>query len=185
MSKYVNDHIIENMRELYIKDKTTLNQLRKELHIRGIGFKKEYQNNFLKGIEFELYPFIKVENENERYKRFPFDLFGLSQIIDDLKISSDKFFNYIPINGFDKYIPREKKELFMAKLKEFDFQLIYESDVIFDEHKGMNKMESQNITNYIPEKVYPHFTKFCKLNGYNIKHLEKALQTYKSAKGTR
>lgn len=185
MSKYVNDHIIENMRELYIKDKTTLNQLRKELHIRGIGFKKEYQNNFLKGIEFELYPFIKVENENERYKRFPFDLFGLSQIIDDLKISSDKFFNYIPINGFDKYIPREKKELFMAKLKEFDFQLIYESDVIYDEHKGMNKMENQNITNYIPEKVYPHFIKFCKLNGYNIKNLEKALQTYKSAKGTR
>ncbi|SUM30862.1 Uncharacterised protein [Staphylococcus gallinarum] len=101
------------------------------------------------------------------------------KIIDDLKILQTNFSTIYRSMVFDKYIPREKKKLFMAKLKEFDFQLIYESDVIFDEHKGMNKMESQNITNYIPEKAYPHFIKFCKLNGYNIKNLEKALQTYK------
>lgn len=48
MSRYFNDEVIDNMRELYIQDKNMFNQFRKELHIRGIGFREEFQNNFLK-----------------------------------------------------------------------------------------------------------------------------------------
>src|SRR5699024_2574660 len=109
ISKYVNDHVIENMRELYKYDKNSLNQFRKELYIRGIGFKKELQNNFLKGIDYNLYPYIRVSDDKHRYKNFPFELFGLTQIVSELKITSDKFFDYIPINGFAKYIPSERK----------------------------------------------------------------------------
>ena len=48
MYRYFNDNVIDNMRELYKQDKNMFNQFRKELYIRGIGFKEELQNNFLK-----------------------------------------------------------------------------------------------------------------------------------------
>lgn len=104
------------------------NQFRKELYIRGIGFKEELQNNFFKGIDYSLYPYIKINDNKDRYKSFPFELFGLTQIVTDLKIKSDKFFNYVPVNGFDKFIMPERKELFISKLKEYGFELFYKQD---------------------------------------------------------
>ena len=181
ISKYVNDDVIENMRELYKYDKNSLNQFRKELYIRGIGFKKYLQNNFLKGIDYNLYPYIKVSDEKHRYKTFPFDLFGLTQIVSELKISSDKFFNYIPINGFGKYIPYKRKELFISKLQEYGFELIYEHD-----EASKEKIDSEdNISNFIPEKLFPHFINYVNDAGYNINEIEEALNNYKNAKSTR
>jgi len=179
ISKYVNDHVIENMRELYKYDKNSLNQFRKELYIRGIGFKKELQNNFLKGIDYNLYPYIRVSDDKHRYKNFPFELFGLTQIVSELKITSDKFFDYIPINGFAKYIPSERKELFISKLQEYGFELIYEQGDVSEENSD------DNISNYIPEKLFPHFIKYTNDENYNITEIDEALKNYKKAKGTR
>lgn len=181
MSEYLNEHLIDTMRELYKYDKNTLNQVRKELHMRGIGFKKELQNNFLKGIEYNLYPYISVSDEKDRYKSFPFELFGLSQIVSELKISSDKFFNYIPVNGFHKFIPTERKELLISKLEEYGFELIYE-------HKEVNKKNIESdldIYKYISDKLFPHFVKYCSDNGYSVVEIDEALKNYKNAKGTR
>lgn len=181
INEYVSEDILENMRELYKHDKNELNKLRKELYIRGIGFTKELQNNFLKGINYNLYPYIKVNDEKGRYKHFPFELFGLTQIVSDLKINSDKFFNYIPINGFDKYIPHERKELFISKLEEYEFDLIYEKDDI--SKKVVNA--DLNMLNYIPESVFPHFIKFCNARNFDITNINEALKYYKNTKGTR
>src|SRR5699024_8671139 len=164
---------------LYKYDKNSLNQFRKELYIRGIGFKKELQNNFLKGIDYNLYPYIRVSDDKHRYKNFPFELFGLTQIVSELKITSDKFFDYIPINGFAKYIPSERKELFISKLQEYGFELIYEQGDVSEENSD------DNISNYIPEKLFPHFIKYTNDENYNITEIDEALKNYKKAKGTR
>ena len=181
ISEYVSEDILENMRDLYKHDKNELNKLRKELHIRGIGFTKELQNNFLKGINYNLYPYIKVNDEKNRYNHFPFELFGLTQIVSDLKITSDQFFNYIPINGFDKYIPHERKELFISKLEEYDFELIHEEDDI--SKKIVNS--ELNISNHIPESIFSHFIKYCNSQNFNINDINEALKNYKKSKGTR
>ncbi len=183
MSEYLDEHLIDTMRELYKYDKNTLNQIRKELHIRGIGFKKELQNNFFKGIEYNLYPYIYVNDEKDRYKSFPFELFGLTKIVSDLKITSDKFFNYIPVNGFHKYIPAERKELFVSKLKEYGFELIYDhKHKVISEKKIASDLD---MSKYISTKLFPHFIKYCSDNNYNITEIDVALKNYKSAKGTR
>ncbi|MBF7019886.1 hypothetical protein ISO99_08190 [Staphylococcus sp. 18_1_E_LY] len=181
MSKYFNDKVIDNMRELYKQDKNMLNQFRKELHIRGIGFREELQNNFLKGIEYNVYPYISINDNKDRYKSFPFELFGLTQIVVDLKINSDEFFNYVPVNGFDKFIIPERKELFMSKLKEYGFELIYKQEEVI-EKRSHNDLD---ISNYVPNQLFSHFIKYCKYKDYTINEIDEALAEYKNAKGTR
>ena len=34
----------------------------------------------------------------------------------------------MPVNGFDKFIMPERKELFISKLKEYGFELFYKQD---------------------------------------------------------
>ncbi|MFQ3783103.1 hypothetical protein AABD34_02170 [Staphylococcus saprophyticus] len=169
------------MRELYKQDKKRLNQFRKELHIRGIGFKEELQNNFLKGIDYNVYPYISISDNKDRYKSFPFELFGLTQIVADLKINSDKFFSYVPVNGFDKFIIPERKELFISKLKEYGFDVIYKQENII-EKRSHNDLD---ISNYVPDKLFSHFIKYCDKNDYTINEIDEALVEYKNAKGTR
>lgn len=181
MSKYFNDKVMDNMRELYKQDKKRLNQFRKELHIRGIGFKEELQNNFLKGIDYNVYPYISISDNKDRYKSFPFELFGLTQIVADLKINSDKFFSYVPVNGFDKFIIPERKELFISKLKEYGFDVIYKQENII-EKRSHNDLD---ISNYVPDKLFSHFIKYCDKNDYTINEIDEALVEYKNAKGTR
>lgn len=181
MSRYFNDNVIENMRDLYKQDKNMFNQFRKELHIRGIGFKEELQNNFFKGIEYSVYPYIKINDNKDRYKSFPFELFGLTQIVTDLKIDSDKFFNYVPVNGFDKFIMPERKELFISKLKEYGFELFYKQEEVI-EKRVYNELD---ISNYVPYQLFSHFIKYCNRKDYTINEIDEALVEYKNAKGTR
>src|SRR5699024_8751003 len=89
------------------------------------------------------------------------------------------FFDYIPINGFAKYIPSERKELFISKLQEYGFELIYEQGDVSEENSD------DNISNYIPEKLFPHFIKYTNDENYNITEIDEALKNYKKAKGTR
>ncbi|HDH7094228.1 TPA: hypothetical protein PJA86_001895, partial [Staphylococcus aureus] len=181
MSRYFNDNVIDNMRELYKQDKNMFNQFRKELHIRGIGFKEELQSNFLKGIEYSVYPYIKINDNKDRYKSFPFELFGLTQIVADLKINSDKFFNYVPVNGFDKFIMPERKELFISKLKEYGFELLYKKEEVIKK-RVYNKLD---ISKYVPYQLFSHFIKYCNNKDYTIYEINEALVEYKNAKGTR
>lgn len=181
MSRYFNDEVIDNMRELYIQDKNMFNQFRKELHIRGIGFREEFQNNFFKGIEYNIYPYISINDNKDRYKSFPFELFGLTHIVEDLKIKSDKFFNYIPVNGFDKFIMSERKELFISKLKEYGFELIYKQGDVIEKRSHDNR----DISNYVPKQFFSHFINYCNNKGYAINAIDEALTEYKNAKGTR
>ena len=181
MYRYFNDNVIDNMRELYKQDKNMFNQFRKELYIRGIGFKEELQNNFFKGIDYSLYPYIKINDNKDRYKSFPFELFGLTQIVTDLKIKSDKFFNYVPVNGFDKFIMPERKELFISKLKEYGFELFYKQDEDI-EKRVYNELD---ISKYVPYQLFSHFIKYCNRKDYTINEIDEALVEYKNARGTR
>ncbi|PTI19942.1 sigma factor-like helix-turn-helix DNA-binding protein, partial [Staphylococcus warneri] len=99
----------------------------------------------------------------------------------DLKIDSDKFFNYVPVNGFDKFIMPERKELFISKLKEYGFELFYKQEEVI-EKRVYNELD---ISNYVPYQLFSHFIKYCNRKDYTINEIDEALVEYKNAKGTR
>ncbi|OFS62295.1 sigma factor-like helix-turn-helix DNA-binding protein [Nosocomiicoccus sp. HMSC09A07] len=191
MKQFLNDEILELLRELYIKDRTAFNLVLMEMQLRGIAFTEQHQSNLLKGIDFDLEPYIKASKDTNNFKKFPFKFFGLSNLVADLKIESDLFFNYIPLSGFDKYIPNEKKHLFPYKLKEYGFELISSTqEKMDDEHYEIDtnttpKKRETSMEYYIPKEIFPHFINFCEDNGYTMEKIDVALKSYKNAKGTR
>lgn len=191
MKQFLNDEILELLRELYIKDRTAFNLVLMEMQLRGIAFTERHQSNLLKGIDFDLEPYIKASKDTNNFKKFPFKFFGLSNLVADLKIESDLFFNYIPLSGFDKYIPNEKKHLFPYKLKEYGFELISSTqEKMDDEHYEIDtnttpKIRETSMEYYIPKEIFPHFINFCEDNGYTMEKIDVALESYKNAKGTR
>ena len=72
MNEYLHENILEELRELYIIDIEKFNLVLKELYFRGIGFKKEYQSNFLKNINFEIKEIIKIDKNNNSFKKIDF-----------------------------------------------------------------------------------------------------------------
>lgn len=190
MKQFLNDQIIDQLRELYRRDKEVFNLVLMEMQLRGIAFTEKHQNNILRGIDFELEPYIKASGDTTNFKKFPFQFFGLSHIVEDLRIESDLFFDYIPLSGFDKYIPNEKKELFPAKLKEYGFELISSTHEKLEEENyeidtnTASEVREASIEYYVPKEVFTHFIIFCKRNNYSIDDLSTALVYYKNAEGT-
>ncbi|WP_239775356.1 hypothetical protein [Mammaliicoccus sp. N-M50] len=91
MKKYYCDDLIVNLRKLYIDDQRDFNLFLKELYIRGISFKGEWNTNLFHKIEYNLYPYIYVEDDKKRFESLSLNMFSLSNLISDHNINSDLF----------------------------------------------------------------------------------------------
>ncbi|MCD8916244.1 hypothetical protein K2V61_11900 [Staphylococcus simulans] len=145
-NKYLNDALLENLRHLYIHDIKSFNLLTKEIYIRGLSFKDKYKNNYLKKNNYNHGLIIYKKSNENSYKTFPFREFGLGDLVKDLKVDNDLFFNYVPIEAIYKYIPSEKQQMFQYKLKEFGFTLLVEDEItkILSENKYRSDKSEEN-----------------------------------------
>ncbi|UXR52742.1 sigma factor-like helix-turn-helix DNA-binding protein [Staphylococcus simulans] len=169
--EFFNDHLIDNLREMYIKDIKKFNSFKKEMFIRGIGFKEEYQNNFLKGANKDIFPFLYKEYNENRFKEIIFDKFGIGDLIDEFNVKSDLFFNYISLPSLLSIIPKEKRVVFQNKIKDCGYRFIYEE---VKEHRNIN---SRDLFKQFPEK-YEHFIQYCERRESNDS-IEELLENYK------
>lgn len=189
INKYFNSELIDNLRNLYKTDSKKFNFLLKELYLRGFDFEEKYQNNYFPKVEFDLYPYIYVNNNEERYKKLDLIKFSLSNLINELQIKTDLFFNYMPLNGFFKYIPKEKQDYFEKELLSCGFKLIYKPKQVLEEkHEILVNVNNQfkKINTIIPESKFSHFINFCNnLNTKQFNSLNELLELYKRNKGTR
>ncbi|WP_239748894.1 MULTISPECIES: sigma factor-like helix-turn-helix DNA-binding protein [unclassified Mammaliicoccus] len=181
MKKYYCDDLIVNLRKLYIDDQRDFNLFLKELYIRGISFKGEWNTNLFHKIEYNLYPYIYVEDDKKRFESLSLNMFSLSNLISDHNINSDLFFNYMPLEGFYKYIPKEKREYFKRELLSSGFELVYSSNI-----KSKKKVLTYvNGFGYDMDKLifgdeFDHFKNFCKYQkNKNYRSFKMLIEDYK------
>lgn len=155
MNLYMTENIIEDLRYLYTDSYDDFNKVLNELSIRGIGFQEKYQNNFLKGINFQLDEIIKVSTNEERIKKIDFNFFGLGNFTEDYMVEDDRFFNNIPINGLYALIPSFKRILFRAELIKLGF------DLTSLKESGENNKDRNKISSYFPPSSFYDFLKYC------------------------
>lgn len=144
MGMYLNENIIEELRHLYTYNYDDFDKVLKELQLRGVGFIKEYQNNFLKKVNYKIDEIIKVQNDENRLSKIDFTSFGLGDFIHDFFVEGDLFFNYIPLNGFYSLIPSFKRELFRKTLVDAGFLIIHK-DTLEQNAKDDDIYDSKNI----------------------------------------
>lgn len=90
---------IEYMRKLYSTNSRKFYNTRDELILRGIGFQPQYQNNYLLDRTYKI-KHILYKNENTNaFEQIDFSLIGTSNFIERFDVSSDLFFNNIPLEG--------------------------------------------------------------------------------------
>lgn len=193
MNEYLHENILEELRELYIIDIEKFNLVLKELYFRGIGFKKEYQSNFLKNINFEIKEIIKIDKNNNSFKKIDFKFYGLGNFIEDYRISDDRFLNDIPLDGLYSLIPSFKRNLFKRNLEKMGFKVTN----ISEENEGNEILESpdkfnldlskRKLKSYLDKRFFNHFLNYCDDKSLHyLEDINKAiLHEYKECKGTR
>lgn len=108
---------LDYMRKYYLEDIEKFYAVRDELLIRGICFKKEYQNNFFPGLSYQIKNLIVKENKTVNFKKINFSLIGLSNFIHRFQVVSDTFFNYMPLEGIG-YLAKDFSLDFIKQLFE-------------------------------------------------------------------
>lgn len=113
---------INSLRDYYRLDRIDGSILIDELTLRGYEFRSAKQNHFFPE-NCEASMIIKANNNLERYKKINFFILGLGGFVSKYKISSDQFFDYIPIEGFlrlNKYI---SKDMLINEFKNAGFNI--------------------------------------------------------------
>lgn len=92
---------LDELRKIYLKDKTQFFLLLEEFGLRGFEFIASKSNNLLPKEHFDIdEKLIYCIQHGKRYEKLNFNDFYIGGIVDKFKISSDLFFNYIPLKGF-------------------------------------------------------------------------------------
>ena len=90
------------LRDYYRSDSLKCSDLIEELSLRGYSFVSNNETGILPN-NYESTKYIRVNSlENNNYKKINFHIIGISDIISKFHIDNDKFFEYIPIEGFLK-----------------------------------------------------------------------------------
>ncbi|AQS09894.1 RNA polymerase sigma factor RpoS [Clostridium saccharobutylicum] len=106
---------LEYLREIYTKDQTEFIRLYQELAFRGCTFITKMQSNLLQNIEITNDDnYIFVNDNNYFYKNINFNKYKLGDLVVKYKINDDRFFNFVPIEGFKAF----NKEIDLEKLSE-------------------------------------------------------------------
>lgn len=99
---------LDYLREVYKRDQVEFIKLSQELSFRGCTFKLRSPNNLLQNLQFsDVGKYIFTKENICRYERFNFDKYKLGDLVGKYKINDDRFFNFVPVEGFkifNKYI---------------------------------------------------------------------------------
>jgi hypothetical protein len=115
---------IEYMRTLFIDDNRKFYSLRDELILRGIGFKEEFQNNYLLGIDYQIH-FIIIKTENtDSFKKINFSMHGATNFIERFQVNSDLFFHNVPWEGILHFIPNASPDILKKNFLAAGFSIV-------------------------------------------------------------
>lgn len=163
-----NRNPLNYLRQIYRENPAYFFDLRDELLLRGIEFKKEYQNNFLPSINFKPQNLIIVESNNYHFKKLDSSLLPISSLIERFQIKSDKFFHLISIEALAFFLKR-KPLLIMSQFRKAGYKII--------SVENMNKSEvTENEENNLEDSIevlfnsteFNKFREYCSIN--NIKY---------------
>lgn len=187
MKKYLNDNIIDQLRNAYKTDIKEFQNVLKEINFRGISFNQEYQNNFLKGIDYEIKEIIKTDSDEKKFLEIDFKTFGLGDFITNFRIKKDSFFNFIPLAGLNTLIPPFKQKLFRDELLRCGFSLEILNESKQHLEKNSKKNNKNKIEDFYTSHYYRHFLNFCNQKGltYIYEIDNEVIEDYSKFKGTR
>lgn len=131
------------MRTLFVEDNKAFYRLRDELILRGIGFRKEYQNNYLLGRHYDIRTIIIKTEHTNAYKNINFTMHGGANFIERFNIQSDLFFHNIPWEGILHFLPNASEAFLKKEFEREGFTFIpvdhYRAISIRDPQKGSQK----------------------------------------------
>lgn len=177
------------MRNLFTIDNKKFYNLRDELILRGIGFHKKYQNNYLLGRNYEIQNvLIKTEN-TDSFKKINFSVIGASNFIERFQITSDLFFHNVPWEGLLSLFPNtaesflrrafEKEGFSFAPIEGYqaiplmeaqsdDNNLVKEPMYIENDYLYDYSQLELPIEHYFQGNIFQHFLKYCQANNIQI-----------------
>ena len=138
------------MRNLFTIDNKKFYNLRDELILRGIGFHKKYQNNYLLGRNYEIQNvLIKTEN-TDSFKKINFSVIGASNFIERFQITSDLFFHNVPWEGLLSLFPNTAESFLRRAFEKEGF-----SFAPIEGYQAIPLMEAQSDdNNLVKEPMY-------------------------------
>lgn len=153
------------LRELYKNNIKNFYSTRDELILRGINFDTGYKNNIFPFLDYSDSPKIIVTSQNDYYKKIDFSLLNIPDFIERFKVSSDFFFDEIPLQGFtvlSKNVSTEYvSNIFMqAGFVTSEFPL-KDSSILIEEK------ETPKISEFFSKQEFLSFHKFCLDNNYS------------------
>lgn len=185
----LNSNPLEYMRNLFTIDNKKFYNLRDELILRGIGFHKKYQNNYLLGRNYEIQNvLIKTEN-TDSFKKINFSVIGASNFIERFQITSDLFFHNVPWEGLLSLFPNtaesflrrafEKEGFSFAPIEGYqaiplmeaqsdDNNLVKEPMYIENDYLYDYSQLELPIEHYFQGNIFQHFLKYCQANNIQI-----------------
>jgi hypothetical protein len=101
------EDILIYLRQTYRTDISLFYHIRDELMLRGIVFKKEFQNNFFPDLPYEIQHIIDIEEDKKSFQSINTDITGLQTIINRYNINSDLFFINMPIEGIAHFLKKD------------------------------------------------------------------------------
>lgn len=137
---------LTNLRALYIKDRTEFIKVVDELTLRGFSFYTEKPNNILPTGQpsYSRYIFVK-ENQN-RFERLDYQSLGLSGFLQRFQVDDDRFFQYVPIEGF-KNINRH------LDVQSLETQLLNAGFALYDQEEDKMIEPTNRVTHAIKDPV--------------------------------
>src|SRR5699024_10956165 len=184
----LNSNPLEYMRELFIKNNKLFYNLRDELILRGFGFKKEYQNNYLLGREYEIHSILIKLEDTHAFKKLDFAMFGASNFIERFNVQSDLFFHNVPWEGILHFLPNASSDYLKKEFEKegFSFTSIEKGGAIpfvdtssysmkkkgnslVKESKSQNDLYDYNkfdlpLEHYYEGNLFQHFRNYCHKN---------------------
>ena len=119
-----NENPIDYMRHLYGADSRLFYNVRDELVLRGIGFKPEYQSNYLLDRTYEIQYILCKDDNTYAFKKIDFAMLGANNFIERFNVRSDLFFKNMPLEGVLHFTQGVSFVLLQDLFKEAGFSII-------------------------------------------------------------
>jgi hypothetical protein len=172
---------LDELRKLYLRNKSEFINIVDELSLRGFSFHTEKPNNLLTSGELEISSYILASEDQGRYQDIDFQSFGLTGFINRFQSKSDIFFHKIPIEGFKRINGHLNIALLEKELLKVGFKLLdiksgmvkeQENSKENDGDTGAKSETDKNdlnvpqpppsVVEVFTENIYRSFLDFCK-----------------------
>ena len=167
---------VEYMRKLYSTNSRKFYNTRDELVLRGIGFQPQFQNNYLLDRTYTIENILYKNENTNAFEQIDFSMIGTSNFIERFDVSSDLFFNNIPLEGILHFTQGASIVILENVFKEAGFLITpiqnynakalieqaHESDEKYEELKiEYTDMTDATIDYFFDDVIFLTFRKYC------------------------